>query len=76
MSATGEQLTLLSDFREYVDTVGGTIDTHDSESILDDSQALDLTLCAFVDSIPTATVADYDAMIEHLGPLGWNGVPE
>ena len=76
MSATPEQLTLLSDFREYVDTVGGTIDTHDSESILDDSQALDLTLCAFVDSIPTATVADYDAMIEHLGSHGWNGVPE
>ena len=76
MSATLEQLTLLSDFREYVDTVGGTIDTHDSESILDDSQALDLTLCAFVDSIPTATVADYDAMIEHLGSHGWNGVPE
>ena len=76
MSATFEQLTLLSDFREYVDTVGGTIDTHDSESILDDSQALDLTLCAFVDSIPTATVADYDAMIEHLGSHGWNGVPE
>ena len=76
MSATPGQLTLLSDFREYVDTVGGTIDTHDSESILDDSQALDLTLCAFVDSIPTATVADYDAMIEHLGSHGWNGVPE
>lgn len=75
MSVTPEQLTLLSDFREYVDTVGGTIDTHDSESILDDSQALDLTLCAFVDSIPTATVADYDAMIEHLGSHGWNGVP-
>ena len=76
MSATLEQLTLLSDFREYVDTVGGTIDTHDSESILDDSQALDLTLCAFVDSIPTAPVAGYDAMIEHLVSHGWNGVPE
>ena len=76
MSATPEQLKLLSDFREYVDTLGGTIDTHDSESILDDSQALDLTLCEFVEAIPTATVADYDALIEHLSSHGWEGVTD
>ena len=62
---------LIDGLREYIDTLGGGIDRHDAESILDDPDALNATVDEFINGWPSATADDAADLITYLVSHGW-----